>query len=178
MASRQSLDFGEELVFSYGPLGFLAYPYLYYPLSAALAGLYGGALQVATAGSLFWAARASFGFFGAPVIALAISKMAILALPTTLLVPPLVFLWCAYAIRRSSDRWFLVVAVGGGLIGALELLIRLNVGLLVLALCGLTLVMERERRFPRGAAIGGRRLRSGLSALSWHSCQPGRRPTS
>jgi hypothetical protein len=147
MASRQSLDFGEELVFSYGPLGFLAYPYLYYPLSAALAGLYVGALQVATAGSLFWAARTSFGFFGAAVIALTISKMAILALPTTLLVPPLVFLWCAYAIRRSSDRWFLVVAVGGGLIGALELLIRLNVGLLVLALCGVTLVMERERRF-------------------------------
>jgi hypothetical protein len=146
MASRQSLDFGEEVVFSYGPLGFLAYPVLYYPMTAALAGLYVGALQVATAGSLIWAARGTFGFFGAAVIAFAISKMAILVLPTTLLIPPLVFLWCAYAIRRDSDRWFLVVAVGGGLLGALELLIRLNVGVVVLALCGLTLVMERERR--------------------------------
>jgi hypothetical protein len=127
-------------------LGFLAYPTLYYPLSAAVAIVYVGLLQIVTAGSLVWAARASFGFLGAAVIALAVSKMAVLALPTTLLVPALAFLWCAHAIRRSSDRLFLAVAVGGGLSGALQLLVRLNVGIVVLALCGLTLVMERQRR--------------------------------
>jgi hypothetical protein len=147
MAAHQSLDFGQEVVFSYGPLGFLAYPYLYYPVSAALAALYVSALQVAFAGSLLWVSRASFGFLGAALIALAISKMAILALPTTLLVAPLAFLWCAYAIRRGSDRWFLAITVGGGLVGAFELLIRLNVGIVVLALCAVTLAMERERRF-------------------------------
>jgi hypothetical protein len=146
MASHQSLQFGQDVIFSYGPLGFLAFPFLYYPVNAGLAGLYVGALQVGTAGSLLWTARASFGFFGAALIALAIAKMAILVLPTTLLVAPLAFLWCAYAIRRGSARWFLVIAVAGGLVGSLELLIRLNVGIVVLALCGLTLVMERERR--------------------------------
>jgi hypothetical protein len=146
MAARQSLDFGEQLVFAYGPLGFLAHPQLYYPATAALAGLYVGVLQVATAGSLLWVARRSFGFLGAAAIALVISKLAILVLPTTLLVPPLVFLWCAYAIRCGSERWFLAVAVGGGVVGALELLTRLNVGVVVLALCGVTLVLERERR--------------------------------
>ncbi len=146
MAVHQSLNFGEQVLFSYGPLGFLAYPDLYYPLNAAVAGVYVGLLQTATAGSLLWVARPSFGFFGAAVIALAISKMAILALPTTLLVPSLAFLWCVHAIRRSSDRSFLVVAIGGGLVGALELLVRLNVGIVVLALCGLTLAMECERR--------------------------------
>jgi hypothetical protein len=155
MSAHQSLSFGEDIVFSYGPLGFLGYPYLYYPLTAAFAGLYVGALQVATAGSILWAARASFGFFGAAVIALAISKMAILVLPTTLLVAPLTFLWCVYAIRRDSDRWFLAVAAGGGFIGALELLIRLNVGVLVLALCGVTLLMERERRLRNIAVFVG-----------------------
>jgi hypothetical protein len=146
MATYQSLNFGQDVIFTYGPLGFLAYPSLYYPTTAAFAGLYVGALQVATAGSLLWAARATFGFFGAALIALAISKMAILALPTTLLVVPLTFLWCANTIRRGSGRLFLLVAVGGGLLGALELLIRLNVGIVVFALCGLTLVMEGERR--------------------------------
>jgi hypothetical protein len=147
MAAHQSLDFGQEFVFAYGPLGFLAQPHLYYPLTAALAGLYVGVLQVATAASLLSAARASFGFLGAAAIALVLSKLAIVVVPTTLLIPPLAFLWCVYAIRRGSDRWFLVVAVGGGVIGAFELLIRLNVGIVVFALCGLTLVMERERRF-------------------------------
>jgi hypothetical protein len=162
MAAHQSLAFGQELVFAYGPLGFLAQPYLYYPVTAGLAGLYVGALQIATAGSILWVARASFGFFGAALIALAISKMAILVLPTTLLVAPLTFLWCAYAIRRDSDRWFLVIAVGGGLVGALELLIRLNVGFVVLALCGVTLVMERERRLRNLAVFVGSAVSSFL----------------
>ena len=162
MASHQSLTFGRDVVFSYGPLGFLAYPYLYYPLTAAIAGLYVGALQVATAGSILWAARASFGFFGAALIALAISKMTILVLPTTLFVAPLTFLWCAYAIRRDSERWFLVIAVGGGLVGAVELLIRLNVGVVVLALCGVTLVMERKRRLRNLAVFVGSAVSSFL----------------
>jgi hypothetical protein len=162
MASLQSLEFGKELTFSYGPLGYLAYPYLYFPVTAALAGLYVGVLQAAIAGSLLWAARASFGFFGAAAIALAISKMAILVLPTSLLVPPLAFLWCAYAIRRSSDRWFLAVALGGGLIGALELLIRVTSGLIVLALVGVTLVMERERRSRNLAVFAASGLTSFL----------------
>jgi hypothetical protein len=146
MAAHQSLDFGQDLVFAYGPLGFLAQPHLFSPMTAALAGLYVGVLQVATAGSLLWAARGTFGFLGAAVIALVWAKLAIVVVPTTLLIAPLVFLWCVYAIRRGSDRWLLVVSVGGGLLGALELLIRLNVGVVILALCGLTLAMEPVRR--------------------------------
>jgi hypothetical protein len=146
MAARESLDFGKELIFAYGPLGFLAQPQLYYPMNAVLAALYVGVLQVVTAGSLLWAARASFGFLGAAVIALVIAKMAIALFPTTLLLPPLAFLWCAHAIRRRSSRWFLVIAAAGGVIAAFEFLVRLNVGIVVLAICGLTLLMERERR--------------------------------
>jgi hypothetical protein len=146
MAARESFDFGEELIFSYGPLGYLVQPELYFPLTAAFAGLYVGLLQVATAGSLMWVARASFGFVGAAVIALVVTKTMIAVFPTTLIIPPLVFLWCAHALYRDSDRWFLAIAVGGGLIGALELMVRVNVGIAVLLLCGLTLVMESRRR--------------------------------
>ncbi len=145
MAWQQSLDYGQDIVFTYGPLGFLADPYLYFPPTAALAGLYVGLLQVAIAGSLLWAARATFGFLGASVIAFAITKLAIVIVPTTLLIPPLVFLWCAHAIRRGSQRWFLALALAGGFVGALELMIRVTTGLVVLGLVGLTLAMERER---------------------------------
>jgi hypothetical protein len=146
MARQQSLDFGADIVFTYGPLGFLADPYLYFPRTAALAGLYVGLLQIAIAGSLIWAARATFGFLGAAAIAFAITKLAIVVVPTTLLIPPLVFLWCAYAVRRGSQRLFLILALAGAFLGALELLVRVTTGLVVLGLIGLTLVMERERR--------------------------------
>ncbi len=146
MAWQQSLDYGTDIVFTYGPLGFLADPYLYFPPTAALAGLYVGLLQVAIAGSLLWTARATFGFLGAAAIAFAITKLAIVIVPTTLLIPPLVFLWCAHAVRRGSQRWFVVLALAGGFLGALELMIRVTTGLVVLLLVGLTLAMERERR--------------------------------
>ncbi len=153
MAWQQSLDYGKDIVFTYGPLGFLADPYLYFPPTAALAGLYVGLLQVAIAGSLLWAARATFGLLGASVIAFAITKLAIVIVPTTLLIPPLVFLWCAQAIRRGSQRWLLALALAGGFVGALELMIRVTTGLVVLALVGLTLVMERERRLRNLASF-------------------------
>ena len=146
MAWQQSLDYGTDIVFTYGPLGFLADPYLYFPPTAALAGLYVGLLQVAIAGSLLWAARATFGFLGAAAIAFAITKLAIVVVPTTLLIPPLVFLWCAYAVRRGSQRGFLILALSGGFLAATELLIRFTTGLVILGLVGLTLAMERERR--------------------------------
>lgn len=153
MAWQQSLDYGTEIVFTYGPLGFLADPYLYFPRTAALAGLYVGLLQVAIAGSLLWAARATFGFLGAAAIAFAITKLAIVVVPTTLLIPPLVFLWCAQAIRRGSQRWFLTLALAGGFLGALELLVRVTTGFVVLGLVGLTLAMERERRVRNVASF-------------------------
>ena len=146
MASRQSLDVGEDIVVPYGPLGFLTAPYLYYPLTAALAGLYVGALHVFTVGSLFLVARRTFGFVGAAVIAWAIAKAAIGLLTTSLLLPALAFLWCAHAIRLRSERWFIAIAVVSGSVGALELLVRLNVGVSVLAIGGLTLVMRSQNR--------------------------------
>jgi hypothetical protein len=147
MAAHQSLDFGEDVIFTYGPLGFLATPFLYYPPYAGLAGLYVGVLHVATVASLLWAARRVFGFVPAIIATWAIAKTVILLFPTTLFVPAVAFIWCVEAIRHGGSGWTLrLIAIAGGALGAFELLVRFNIGVVVLTLCGLTVLMEPANR--------------------------------
>ena len=61
MASAQGLDYGPQLIFTYGPLGFLKSYLAFVEGPARLAALYGIALHLALSISLVWAIRRNFG---------------------------------------------------------------------------------------------------------------------
>jgi hypothetical protein len=136
MAAHQRIGFGDDLIFSYGPLGFLNFPLLYYPATAALAGLYVATVQLGVSVSLVWAARQmmptslAFGFalFGASIL-----------FQDVIVVP--VLIWCVATVldpERSPVRRVLPAAAG--IVAGIEVLGKLNIGVMVLALLTLTLV--------------------------------------
>jgi hypothetical protein len=61
MAAERGLDFGSEIVVTYGPLGFLKSYLVFFPGPARLAALYGLVLHFALSVSLVWAIRRNFG---------------------------------------------------------------------------------------------------------------------
>ena len=61
MAAARGMNAGTEIVFSYGPLGFLGIPALYEVGLGRLAFAWFGLVQVAFCISLLWGARRAFG---------------------------------------------------------------------------------------------------------------------
>ena len=156
MAAEQGLRFGEELVFTYGPLGFLS------PLSpshgglavavegdlAQLAFLYGAALQLLLAVSLVWVLRRRLG---AP-LAVAAAFVLIAAFPAIHRPFALVAIWCLAALAEKPDPLARrVVIVGGGALAAVESLVRLGTGPALLAMCALAILAGEGRRRDLGA---------------------------
>jgi hypothetical protein len=139
MAAHERIGFGDELVFTYGPLGFLNFPLLYYSITGALAGLYVVALWLAVSLSLVWAARRAMSL----PIAFGFALLAAGALPLAgdaVVVP--VFIWCVAILLDENERFAskaTVLPVGAGVVAGTELLAKLNVGLTVLALFVITL---------------------------------------
>lgn len=137
MAHAEGLQFGTQFVFTYGPLGFLQVPALYGEALWMLAFAYRGLLYVGLAISLVWAARRAFP------LAVAVAGCYVLlaagyAEEAALLVA---LVWCLAALEERPPRFALpLVAFGGAVFGAIELLGKANSGIGVLALCGLTLV--------------------------------------
>jgi hypothetical protein len=147
-AAEHRLDFGTQVIFNYGPLGFLKVPLVPYDVTAALSGIYALLVQLALGLTLVWAARRSFPLPGAVLIAfVAASLMAQQFIPTEVIIP-VVFIWCVVALGEDPPpfSWSLVV-FGGGIVSAIEILGKLNTGPLLLAMCAVTvLVLQGQRR--------------------------------
>jgi hypothetical protein len=146
LAAAEGLDHGTEVVFTYGPLGFLEQPMVTDGLLATLAAVYLLAIRALLAASLLWAARRSFPWPLAALLALAVAALTPRAVGSVVLA--LAVVWCLVALDDEAPPWSArALAVGGGALAALELLIRANVGLTVLALVAVPLVA-----IPRGRA--------------------------
>jgi hypothetical protein len=143
MAAEHGLHFGTQLVFTYGPLGYLRFPDLWYQDLAILAFVYSGALYFALCITLVWALRRTLNGGSAFVIA-----FLILAAASGIEVPvALAAIWCLIALSPQPPRlaWPLVV-FGGALLGATETLVSLRSGPLILVMCAIA-VLVRERRW-------------------------------
>lgn len=156
MGLGDGLQFGTEFVFAYGPLGFLEQPVLYDSGLWVVSLLYRTAIYVALAIALLWAARLSM-----PLLVAAAAVYALLAIghleAAALL---LTFVLCVAGLSRIAPAWYpLALAIGGGLLGAIELLAKLNYGITVIALCLIALLgmSDRKRSLPvfGGTLIGG-----------------------
>lgn len=176
MAAVRGLDFGPDLLFTYGPLGFLKSYLVFYEWPTRLALLYGIALHFALSISLVWALRRNFGAVIAVAVALVAAVLArgdqaMIGIRDDAAVVTLTLIWCIAALSTEPPAWIRrIVVYGGGAFAAIELLAKLNTGLIVLAIVAITvLAIERERW--RNLAMLTATLTGSLAALWFASGQ-------
>jgi hypothetical protein len=153
MAAVRGLHYGSEIVFTYGPLGFLKSYLVFYEWPARLAGLYGIALQLALSVSLVWALRRNFGILIGVALALVVAMFArgdesSIAIRDDGAVIILALLWCVAALSAQAPELARrIVVYGGGPLAAIEVLAKLNTGIVVVALVAVTVIaIEGNRR--------------------------------
>jgi hypothetical protein len=140
-AFEHGLTFGEGMVWTYGPLGFLDTwygPTLYYGDVFALAWLYAAIVQLLLAGTLLIALRRALPLALAALaaaVALAFIQDAPLALG---------FAWCVLLVTRERDGLALPLALG--LLSGIMALGKLNQGGELIILAALALLAAPRRR--------------------------------
>jgi hypothetical protein len=146
MATERGLDAGTDVVFTYGPLGFLGLPNVYVVWLGRIAFFWTILYQVAFCVALLWAARRAFGLPVGFVLAL-FAVSAITSDPVLLGATVL----CAAALCGDwSLRSRTAFALGLGFVSGIELLGNLRLGptLPVMALATLIGLPDRRRTFP------------------------------
>lgn len=142
MATKEGLQFGKEVVFTYGPLGFLQGQIVWFGDLAVPAFLYSASLYVVFCATLVWALRRVLP----AVAAFAIAFLVVAILPLleqSILVAALVCLGTLE--RKRSQRAILALAIGGATFSALEVLVKLSNGPIVAALFLIALIGLRAR---------------------------------
>ena len=142
MALHYRITFGRDLVFTYGPLGFLSFPTLWYTSTGIIAVLYAVLLRLALAAALFLGARRTYGTIGGAVAALLVAGASGIALET---VP--FFVFCVWLVDRvMGSRQRLILMGLGGAVAGLQLLNKQSVGIEISALAITTALAARGRR--------------------------------
>lgn len=145
MAAHDGMRFGEDIVFTYGPLGILRTPWLFYSGTLSLIPyLYGAVIFSAFSIALIAILRRRIGWFPAALVALA---LLLFLKQTELSVGLAMFASILIIERRPSSRGLLTFAVAGGLLAGIETLGKLSVGpvIVVVLLLGLTGARARFR---------------------------------
>jgi hypothetical protein len=128
---HDGLNYGPDMLFTYGPLGFLHRPLLVYPWPARFAFMWVSIAQVAVAAGLVWSLRHALRSWWLAVL-VAIPIAVVLGRgPGTAIA---FFAAVALAGGQARGRTGLAVAAGLGVLAGLELLIKLNTGVTVAAL--------------------------------------------
>lgn len=144
MAIHDGLDFGSEVVFSYGPLGFLNFPQAWFTDLQALSFVWLATLNFAVVCGLIWTLRRAVG----AIAAVAITFLVFALFPLDLnLAFSLTAILIFAALREDPARraaWAIVV--GGSLLTAMELLIKLSIGPVLLIAFLIALVGARATR--------------------------------
>jgi hypothetical protein len=150
MAAHDGLRFGREIVFSYGPLGFLQSPYVWYSQQAVLAFLFGAAVFLGFCIALVWAlARALPLLLGAVLAWLLIGVLP--PLEQALLLAVIVALALLEEERpaRALDAFVAAAAT----FAAIEALVKLSTGPIVFAIFLLALIGARAGRWRLAAYV-------------------------
>lgn len=163
-AAEHRLRFGSQIVWTYGPLGFLTAwrnPVLYYDDLLPWSWGYTWLLQLLFAGSLLIALRRRL-----PLVA-AVPLVAIVIVVTIDQAPALGLTWCVLLLTRDDDgvlgeRLTAVLPAALGVLAGLTLLGKITEGAEIVVLATLTLLVEPRRRaiasfaaaLVAGAAVG------------------------
>lgn len=143
LAHAEGLQFGKDIVFTYGPLGFLQDPVLYDQGMWVIAFLFQVAVHVAVAVSLLWSARRALPLSLAVVACYVVLVIGGLAAAAVLLA----FAWCFVALGDRPPRFAVpLVTIGGGALAAVELQVKANFGIAILGMTVVTVLGLPNRR--------------------------------
>lgn len=143
IAAHRGLQFGPQVIFTYGPLGFLAQPWIWYSGLSAIAFVYQAALHVLLCVSLVWALRRTFH----PILAVVATFLVVVTMGSLDVAVVLSAVWCLAILAPDPPAFASpLVAVGGALLGVAQTLIYPRSGLIVLAICLVALLAGARRR--------------------------------
>ena len=149
------LHFGQDIVFTYGPLGFLSVPSPFFGVSSVVAIVATGAVYLAAAATLLVLARRLLPLWAAAAVVLVTARAVFPSLPPFEMLQALIFVWCAEALLadrlRVRTEWLIA---GAGLVAAVALMGKSNVGVFASAML-LVASIALSRPWWRGAAIFG-----------------------
>jgi hypothetical protein len=142
MAMKDGLHFGDQVIFTYGPLGFLQGPFIWYGDLAVLAFIHLAAVYVGFCVALVWALRRSLPIVPSVLIAFLIVTLLPL-LEQSILVAVLICL--GVLERERSQRSVNVLVVGGASFAAVEALVKLSFGPIIALMFLITVIGVRAR---------------------------------
>lgn len=151
MAVHDGLSFGTRTVFTYGPLGFLAYSYIWYSTLGLLAFIYLWLLRLGLAWALYAGLRRSFG----PVVSFVVAVVA--ATVVGLLVEPVIVLIAMVGALNGPlpGRRPLLLAGLAGALAAAEFLNKVSVGSSIAVMTAVFVIsLPRRRRESALVAFG------------------------
>src|SRR5436305_2647991 len=141
MAAHDGLVFGREVVFTYGPLGFLSVPTLWYQDLGSAAVAYAVLAHILACTLILWAALRIFHRLLAVIVA--IVACSFLGSP---LVTIALLLSASVAGRRVGTRLQSTFPFVIGALAAFGLLVKLNLGVEIFLLGTVALFADRPRR--------------------------------
>jgi hypothetical protein len=146
MGVERGMDAGTQIIFTYGPLGFLSFPNMFDVWLGRLAFIWFALAQVAYCCALLWGSRRAFGVIGG-VIVTAVAATTPVGDPILIAVAVLAG---AALLGDWSPRSRLALAIGIGALAGMQLLGSLRAGptLVVMGAAVLFGLPERRRTFP------------------------------
>jgi hypothetical protein len=152
MAVNDGKDFGTEIVFTYGPLGFLQWPGVWEGWLGVLSFLFLALIFYSFAVIMIDALERSVGLVAAAVVAF----LFFVTIPDLEQVPLALGLGlCFLALRKGRSDWGVTaLAAGGGVLCALEVLIKLSVGPEIFLACLFAMIGARARGRDWGLFVG------------------------
>lgn len=161
MALHNQLQWGTQIIFTYGPLGFLNGPSIWYEDLGLLSFAYLATLYVGFCMTLVWTLRRLVGAL--PAVAIAYFIVTVLPLVEQSIV--VAALLCMRALEAErSERELTALMVGGATIGAVEALIKLSAGPVIATFFLLALIGLRARWWQ---IVGYLALLAGELLLLW-----------
>jgi hypothetical protein len=161
MAAADGLNYGSDVVYTYGPLGFLLFPTLVDPTTVRAAFAYEMGLHLLLSITLVAALRPTFRLLPAVLLAFLVASLGVNSFTTIGLVWLLALLLVPMAPMAAR-----ALAAGLGVLIGIELLGKLNLGIVMLALAAVAVVaLPPERRREVGLPLGIATVASVL--LAW-----------
>ncbi|HEX5822878.1 MAG TPA: hypothetical protein VFY18_00335 [Candidatus Limnocylindrales bacterium] len=145
-AAAHRLAWGTDLVFTYGPLGFLTVPWPIYGPTSILAIIFSGAVFSALAMTALGVLRRSLSLPIAAVVTFLLVRAVAIALPPAEQAAVLAVVLAVEALRRRSVG--LNVVIAGGVAAGIAALIKLSLAITLIAVAAIVVLAVAPRR-PR-----------------------------
>lgn len=166
LAAQRHLEFGSDILYPYGPLGFLEAPQTFYGTTTILATIVSAAIYAGLAAALVHLGRRLLPLWAAVIVALVVCRALFLPLKPPEALQALIFVGCVEAVLSHGaderhDRRRDAVIAAAGVAAAVALLGKANVGaftfvmLLVTAMCVARPAWRGAAVFVAATALAG-----------------------